>query len=218
VNNKYKLMLLMSMYASHASAIVIERDIEISLSNDQIYYGGYGSGVFWRPTFDLDPFTLSEVGDTVDIAVSFSNNKRVYVEAGSEEQESVFSLIGTPGNQKTFFDASWEFLDVSGDVYSSSYNMQSNSEGGGIAANFNQIDITDSNFSFGGVRYTFTIVDDPRFSGFPATFDEGAVAVQTQGSIAFISVPEPSPIYLMLLSIPLIYRQDKLKHNKTHQD
>jgi hypothetical protein len=172
------------LVCSPASGTTITRHVELTLSPDQISDdGSFGSGVFWRATFPLEPFILTGPGDTVTVTVSLSPGNRVIVFAGAVEQESVFSLIGFPGGQNTFSDASWEFLGTEGELFTPSLTDRSESSGGGIAANFNPVDLTDSFYSFSGISFSFTILDDPHLAGLPATFDGGIVAVQTQGEV-----------------------------------
>lgn len=196
--------MVIALFSATANATVIERYVDLTFSSSQISDdGSYGNGVFWRPTFAIDPFELTAPGDTVSVTVSILGGK-IAVIAGVDEQESVFSLVGNPGGQRTFYEASWEFLNPTGDIFSSSLLLTSNSEGAGIAANFNPVDLTDSAFSFNRIRYSFTILDDPRSSGLPAVFDTGVVAVQTQGGITFVPVPEPSTGALVIFALTLI--------------
>jgi len=196
--------MVIALFSATANATLIERNVELTFSSSQISDdGSYGSGVFWRATFAMDPFELAAPGDTVSVTVSILGGK-IAVIADVDEQESVFSLVGNPGGQRTFYEASWEFLNPTGDLFSPSLLLTSNSEGAGIAANFNPVDLTDSAFSFNGISYSFTILDNPRLSGLPAVFDVGVVAVQTQGEIAFVPVPEPPSGALVIFALTLI--------------
>lgn len=195
---------VLALFSATTNATMIERNVALAFSSTQISDdGSYGSGVFWRPTFAMDPFELAAPGDTVSVIVSILGG-RIAVVAGTDEQESVFSLIGNPGGQRTFYEASWEFLNPAGDLSSPSLLVTSNSEGAGIAANFNPVDLTDSAFSFNGIRYSFTILDDPRLSGLPEVFHTGVIAVQTQGEILFVPVPEPPIGTLVIFALMFI--------------
>ena len=105
---------------------------------------------------------------------------------------------------------SWEFLGLSGDVLAASLAVTSNSEGAAIAASFNPIDLTDSSFSFSGVRYSFTILNDPRLSGLPAVFNEGVVTVQAQGEITFLAIPEPPTVTLTVVGLLFLLSMSRL--------
>lgn len=185
-------------YSISACATLIERTVVITPSADQVFNNGeYGAGLFWRPTFTLDPFVLSGAGDTIEVTVQFANGLDVLVIGTASDQESVAAIIGFPGGQNTFYTATWEFLGVGGDLLSSSLSIDSYSEAWGIAVSFNPLNLTDSWFSFNGVRFSFTILDEPRLRGLPTVFDTGVIAIQTYGAFHFAPVPEPSTMILL---------------------
>ncbi len=187
-----------------ANAAIIERSTTLSFTTDQLFdQGEYGSGTFWRPEFQLDPFTVSGAGDQIGLTVHLSGG-RLVVFGGVNEQEAVgaslFSLSAS-GVTTTYY-ATFEFLGIQGDLISPTGSSNSLSgPGNGIAANFNPTDLTDTSFSFDGLRIVFSIANSPLLTGFPVEFDSGMVAVQTQGRFAFLAIPEPSSL---LLSIALL--------------
>lgn len=187
-----------------AGAIPIQRVVEITPNDDQIFDdGSYGTGVFWRPSFDLDAFTLSLENNVVEVTVNLSDGFRITVIDGPTNQESVGSGIKTlSGQQFTSCHTTIEFLGVQGDILLPTLSKVSLSEGWGICVNFNPLNLTDTSFSFTGIKYSFTILSDlsylaAHFTGLPAVFDEGWLGVQTQGEINIIQpVPEPTTILL----------------------
>jgi hypothetical protein len=85
----------------------------------------------------------------------------------------------------------WELLEVQGVLLSSSFLTSTAGSGSGIGAHTGNIpgfDLTDTTFSFQRMRFSITVNSG---TGFPAVFSEGAIAVQTQGTIRFGNVPEP---------------------------
>jgi hypothetical protein len=186
-------LLLVLVGAPMANAGIIERIVTLTPDGTQFFSSGeYGSGVFWRPDYGLTPFTL-DVGDTIDVTITLAG--RIFVTAGVVEQESVGGYVDTPlgGIMSTQY-ATFEFLDYRGSLLSPSFAITTASAGG-IGANFNPVDLTDSMFSFSGVRYSLTILSSS--VGLPALFDHGFLGVQSQGEMTFRAVPEPSTILLL---------------------
>lgn len=178
----------------------IQRVVTITPDQSQISFGTFGSGYFWRPSFAIDPFVLN-AGDTATITVDLSGARLVALASQAGEQQSAGAGIGLPGGQTTYYSASFEFLDVQGNPDSTAFTTVSNSEGSAIGANFNPVQLTDSSFSFYAIRYSFTILDDSRNLGLPASFNSGYAAVQTQGGFQVAPVPEPTDMSYMLTGI-----------------
>jgi len=197
----FLVLFLLVIGFTDAQALYIQRYVEITPSYNQIFSDEeYGSGTFWRPSFSIEPFTLYEPGDTIEITVGLGGSKVEFI-AGDTNQESLGAGIGSPGGQHTYYNATWEFLDVQGDPISNIYATNSYSEGWGIAVNFNPINLSDTSFSFGGIRYTFTILDN---SILPSIFDEGFIGVQTQGSFEITQAPVPEPSTMFILGSGLL--------------
>ncbi len=177
---------LSTVSVAHADLVI--RDIELATDASQIFVGGFGSGVFWRPTFTLEPFTLN-VGDTIDVTVRL--DQPVVVIAGAIEQESVGAFATSPTQSfDTTQSVQLDFLDVEGDLLSNNFSFTSETEGriGGHTGP-SPVDLTDTWFSFQGFHYSITINEG---MGFPGMFDTGVIVVQTQGAIQFTAIPEPS--------------------------
>ena len=187
---------------SAVGAASVTRSVIVTPDASQIFDAGeFGSGVFWRPEFALAPFEVLGPGDTVEVEVLLAPGWRVRIDSIPAGQESAFGAIGFPDGQRTETRATFEFLDFGGDLLSPTLEIFTLSEGGGIAANFNPINHTDTAFTFGGVRYAFEILDTPQLLGLPAKFDAGFIAIQSAGSIAFLAVSEPSPLALFGLGL-----------------
>ena len=195
-------IVLLSVGPVSAGPIHIEQSVVFTPGAEQLVTGGYGMGNFWHAFFPLEPFTLNGPGDSVDVTVLFADGMRVMVQdTGGVQYDSVNTQVylsaGSLG-RRMFYDATWEFLDPRGDLQVPS-TLSDSTDADGIGASFGHpIDLTNSAFSFGGVRYTFTLRDDPRTRGFPALFDAGMVAVQTQGQFSFVTVPDAGSSLVLL--------------------
>jgi len=206
----WRLACALVLLVSTAVGEMIVRTVELTATGSQIFVGGFGNGVFWRPTFDIAPFE-AVLGDRVEVTLWLTN--RVEVVAGIIEQESVLAAIVSGGgttnsNQR----AAFEFLWPTGDLLLAAFSILTASEGAGIGANFNPLDISDETYSFGGVRFAFDILSSTR--GLPALFLAGVVSVQTQGAIRIVPISEPGSLLTALaaLLINLGKRRLRPKH------
>jgi hypothetical protein len=191
-------LILFLSYTSISSAETIVREVQLMTATDQIFLGGFGSGVFYRPTFELAPFVLN-VGDTIDVTVRF--DQPVVVNAGDIELESVGAFVTAQNIRLTSVNTvlDWNFLDVQGDLFTDDVFVTSaGGEGSGIGAHTGALpafDLTDTRFAFQGVHYSITLTAG---TGFPAVFTESAIAGQTQGGIHFGSIPEPCTLIVVV--------------------
>jgi hypothetical protein len=201
------LILFVSWLASPLRADTFTRNVNLQTDADQIVVGGFGSGVFWRPSFEIEPIAIS-VGDTIEVDVHF--DQPVTVVAGGDELESAGSFLSAPGLSlsSTQF-VTWELLGVRGALVVPSFSTSTAGSGSGIGAHtagISGFDLTDSAFSFQRMRFSITLNSG---SGFPAVFTEGAIAIQTQGTIRFGNVPEPSALLMAVacLGNVIIFRR-----------
>lgn len=195
---------LLVLPTQHASATTIVREVLLTPSLDQVVQGGFGSGYFWHPNFDLTPIVNVQIGDTVELVVRFQPGYRLIVNAGSVEQESIGAGIYLKSGQSsrsTHLD-SWRFIDPLGDLLVADQSGVIGGSEGGLGMNFNPLDLTDTTFSIAGIRVRFDLIPNQGTFGFPADFDAGHMSIQTQGSFA-IQVSEPSTPALYALAIVL---------------
>jgi hypothetical protein len=86
---------------------------------------------------------------------------------------------------------------VNGDLFSDHIFIADAGGGSGIGGQ-SVVDLTDTRFSFQGMHYSIAITTG---TGFPAMLNEGAIAIQTQGAILFLSIPEPCTLVTVTIGL-----------------
>ena len=194
-----------TLVADRASAVVIVRDVGIVPNSTMVANCCYGSGTFFRPILSFAPFMAGTVGDEIVFNVDFGGARVRFIDTATTQQAVGFGFedfgYDTILPQRVFSVVQFRFLDPAGAFLATEFLMAQESEGRGVAANINPVDISEGIFTFGGVQLRLLITEDPlagqlgfsRSTVTPSLYETGYFAVQTQGSFEFIDAPSSVP-------------------------
>jgi len=182
-----------------AATINLSYQFDLDGGISQVEIGGAGSGTsIYRTLLDTSQsFTLVD-GDTVNIDVSFLNNKALLISdnAGSISTglENMILEMPLAGLGVNFADAAIDITGYSGDVNGTQFSSLMLGANGGIFPGAGG-NITDTSLVMTNLSVSFTVL-----SGIPtsATFDSVRLAVTT-GTVANVvvsAVPVPAAFWL----------------------
>jgi len=183
----------------NAATINLSYQFDLDSGISQFEIGGAGSGTsVYRTLFDTSQsFTIVD-GDTVNIDVSFLNNKALLISDNvgsiSTGTESIKLEMPLTGLGVNYADTVVDITGYAGDVNGTQFSSFGLGSSGGIFPGTNG-NITDASFVMTDFSVSFTVQ-----SGIttPATFDSVRLAVTT-GTVANVvvsAVPVPAAFWL----------------------
>ncbi|MDH5547795.1 MAG: hypothetical protein OEZ43_19625 [Gammaproteobacteria bacterium] len=204
------LLFLGFMLPSSSFAVLINYDIDIDLSTNQI------SGDSWRYGINIDPTTTFQDGDSVHVNVNFLGDEElVWSDLGLSFEYASLTIWADPVVQlNIMYDVVFRWHDPLGDNLFDELSGTSSSSGGAIGASStfsNEINVTDDFFSLVGFTFELNNLRDRASvagdSGLPATFDR--INLNLSGGDFYIQdraeVSEPPVILLFLLALIIGY-------------
>lgn len=193
------------MGTSGASATTITRELEISLGSIS---GTFGSGQTLSQVaefFSSDPF-IFDVGDLLIFDILFDQRLQVFDFGVPTDEFFTFGLdngIGAPNSFNGTWVSSIEALGSNGNIWSGPVTLAWQGGGGGFGWGGQGIDITGSQGSFTGIRWTTLLTSANE--GAPLTLSAfSGVGMHADGIQTLPLTPVPEPGTLGLIGIALL--------------
>jgi hypothetical protein len=194
------LILLLLLVSGSSNATLLSRSVVFDLEG--LSFGTLPTDAFTTSTESFTPATITG-GDQLELTIDFANGDMLQATDNGSFFEFFGFILGPSGTPNGTFNATFDFLGVSGDLLTNNFTLSYT--GNWVPFTSTAVNLTDTSFAFSGVRLTVDAlsVNSPGSN----TFSE--VTLDAQGfnfdlSDADNNIPLPTPLSLFAFGLVLI--------------